>query len=146
MKDKLSNNEACPYCGRFTNRGITVGAIILRDDKILLIKCGTEPDKGKWGTPGGYVDRDENVEDTVKREVKEEVGLIVKHLELIRQYSKPDRHPKQTIDLVYAVETEGKPLVGDDASEFRWFLVNDIPKDLVFDHNQIIQDYLKKRD
>ena len=138
----LKNNEPCPECGRYENRGLTIDAVIVKDDKVLLIKRGAEPFKGFWALPGGYVDWDETVEDAVKREVAEETGLAVTNLELIGVFSKPERHPKQCVAIAYAVEAHGDPVVGDDAVEFQWASLDSLPE-LAFDHEKIIGDYLK---
>src|SRR3989338_7876697 len=98
---ELKRYEQCPHCGRFANRGISIDAVIIIDNKVLLIQRGVEPYKGYWGTPGGYVDWDESTEETVKREVKEEVGLDVTEAKLVGVYSSPTRHQKQVINIVY---------------------------------------------
>jgi len=139
---KLKNNEPCPECGRFANRGVTIDALIIRDDKILLIKRNAEPFKGFWALPGGYVDWDEKVEDTVKREVLEEVSLNLISLDLIGIFSDPRRHPKQCIDIAYFVEAEGNVKAGDDASEYKWVAIDNLPE-LAFDHKKIIGYYLE---
>lgn len=139
---QLKNNEPCPVCGRFANRGTTIDAVIEREGKILLIKRGAEPFKDFWALPGGYVEWGETVEDATRREVKEETGLGVKSLKLIGVYSDPKRHPRQCIDMAYAVEVEGEVKVGDDAVEYKWESINDI-SDLAFDHDQIVLDYIK---
>ena len=51
----LTNSQPCPTCGRYANRGVSVDAVIIRNNQVLLIQRGVEPDKGFWGTPGGYV-------------------------------------------------------------------------------------------
>jgi 8-oxo-dGTP diphosphatase len=139
----LKNNEQCPACGRFANRGVTIDAIIVREGKILLIKRGVEPFAGFWALPGGYVEWDETTEDAVKREVQEETGFEVTSLKLIGVYSKPERHPRQCIDIAYLVEVNGEVKVGDDAVEFKWESLENI-SELAFDHKKIIEDYLKK--
>ncbi|MBI2028997.1 NUDIX hydrolase [Candidatus Gottesmanbacteria bacterium] len=58
----LSNDQHCPVCGRYANRGVSIDAIVIRDHKVLLIQRGVEPNKGFWGTPGGYVGWDESAE------------------------------------------------------------------------------------
>ena|SRR6185369_10896059 len=141
---ELKNNEPCPNCGRFANRGVTIDAVIARDGKILLIKRGVEPFKGFWALPGGYVEWDETVEDAVKREVLEETGLTVKSLKLIGVYSNPRRHPRQCIDVAYAAEIEGEVVAGDDATEFKWESIKNI-SELAFDHGKIVNDYLNKK-
>ncbi|MEM2974996.1 MAG: NUDIX hydrolase [Candidatus Bathyarchaeia archaeon] len=56
---------------------VGVGAVLVHNGKILLIKRGTEPGRGKWSIPGGVVELGEKVVDTVVREVKEECNLEV---------------------------------------------------------------------
>lgn len=87
--NQLSKNEPCPHCGRFANRGVSIDAVILKNEEVLLIKRGVEPNKGFWGTPGGYVEWDESAEDAATREVKEETGLNVQNLKLVGVKSSP---------------------------------------------------------
>lgn len=141
---ELKNNEPCSHCGRFANRGTTIDAVIMREGKVLLIKRGAEPFKGFWALPGGYVEWDETVEDAVRREVSEELGLSVKYLEFIGLYSDPKRHPRQCIDMAYAVEIEGDIKAGDDAVDYKWESIQSL-SELAFDHKQIIDDCLNKK-
>lgn len=138
----LDNSSKCPQCGEYKNRAISIDAFIEKDGKILLVKRGRDPYKGFWAIPGGHVDFDETVKDAVIREVKEETGLSVGKLSLLGIYSDPGRHPKQVIAVVYKVETTGEPVAGDDAEEFAWFSPDQLPTNLAFDHNKILQDYL----
>lgn len=62
---------------------VGAGACILRDGKLLLIRRGAQPGKGKWSIPGGLVELGENVQDAMVRETKEEVGLDVAAVKLI---------------------------------------------------------------
>ncbi len=62
---------------------VGVGAIIFRDDEVLLIQRGTEPSAGKWSVPGGLVELGESLQEAVVREVKEEVGLEVQVRDLV---------------------------------------------------------------
>lgn len=142
----ILNSEPCPHCGRFANRGVTIDAIILKDEQVLLIKRGVEPFKGYWGLPGGYVGWDETIADAVKREVREELGVSVRSVKELKTYSDPHRHPKQCIDVPYYVEIEGEPKVGDDASDFKYFSLSDLPSDMAFDHKQLLHDYLQDRE
>jgi ADP-ribose pyrophosphatase YjhB (NUDIX family) len=57
---------------------VGVGAVIVQDGKLVLIKRGVEPSKGKWSIPGGAVELGEGVRDTAIREAKEECGLDIK--------------------------------------------------------------------
>lgn len=141
---KLNNNQQCPYCGRYANRGISIDAIIIKDENVLLIQRGVEPNKGYWGTPGGYIGWDESAGDAVKREVKEETGLNVDKVHLVGVYSEPKRHPQQVVNLVYLVQVfDGVVKHGDDAQDIKWFSLNSLPKEMALDHKQNIQEATK---
>ena len=62
---------------------VGIGAVIVQDEKILLIKRGSEPGRGKWSIPGGVVELGETLEKAVVREVKEETNLDVEVVRLI---------------------------------------------------------------
>ena len=142
----LKKSDPCTICGRFDNRGVSIDAVIIQKNTILLIKRGVEPYKGYWGTPGGYVSWDESVEEAVAREVKEETTLDVVSTKLVCVRSDPSRHPKQVINLVYLVEvSDGDALHGDDALEAKWFPLDALPEQLAFDHAQNIQDAINLR-
>ena len=140
----LKIDEQCPNCGRYANRGVSIDAVIIKDNHILLIQRGVEPNKGYWGTPGGYVGWDESTEETVKREVKEETGLDVIETKLVGVYRSPTRHPKQVINLVYLTKVNnGEPKHSDDATDARWFSLEKLPEQMALDHKQNIQDAKK---
>ena len=56
---------------------VGVGAVIIDKGKIILVKRGVEPGKGKWSIPGGLVELGETVRDAAVREAKEETCLDV---------------------------------------------------------------------
>jgi len=62
---------------------VGTGALILQGGRLLLIKRGVQPGRGKWSVPGGLVELGENVHDAMIRETKEEVGLDVEAIELM---------------------------------------------------------------
>jgi len=100
-----------------------------------------QPDKGLWGTPGGYVEWDESTQDALEREVAEETGLTIRDARLVGVYSSPSRHPKQVINLVYLVQVkDGEPRAGDDAQALGWFQLDSLPQALALDHRHNISD------
>ncbi|WP_308645037.1 NUDIX hydrolase [Paenibacillus sp. EPM92] len=76
---------ACTACSfvHWGNYSIGVGALVVRDDKVLLVRRAIEPGKGKWTNPGGYIEQLEPIEDTIVREVYEESGIRAKVQEII---------------------------------------------------------------
>lgn len=95
--------------------------------------------------PGGFVDIGETVEEALIREMKEEVNLDVKILTLQNIYSDPKRDPRfHTASAVYLCEAKGKPKAADDAKNVFVYKLDEIPfEKLVFDHAQIVKEFLK---
>jgi 8-oxo-dGTP diphosphatase len=62
---------------------VGVGAVVVSEGRVLLVRRGTEPLRGEWSLPGGLVELGESLTAGVVREVQEETGLLVEALELI---------------------------------------------------------------
>src|ERR1039458_4194146 len=62
---------------------IGVGAVVVDEGRVLLVRRGTEPLRGQWSLPGGLLELGEPLTNGVVREVREETGLIVEPVELI---------------------------------------------------------------
>jgi len=111
--------------------------------RVLLIKRGKEPFKGKWALPGGFVNLDEELEDAVARELAEETGLTGVHLEQMRTFGTVGRDPRgRIITIVFmgvATKEQTKIKAGDDAEKAQWFDIEELPEDLAFDHNEILR-------
>ena len=124
---------------------ITVDGIIIKNEKILLIKRATEPYKDSWALPGGFVELGETLEQAVAREIEEETCLKTEALKLVGAYSDPKRDPRgHTISVAYLMKiTSGKPKTTDEAKEIRYFPLNDLPENIAFDHKKIIEDAKK---
>lgn len=116
--------------------------------KLLLVERRNEPFKGKWALPGGFVDIDEELEDAVSRELAEETGLIGLHLEQIHTFGRCGRDPRGRVITVTFMgilrECESNVRAGDDAVRAQWFDIEKIPKDLAFDHNNVVKFAIEK--
>ncbi len=120
---------------------IAVDGVLIKEGKILLVKRGKEPFKGKYALPGGFLEYGERTEEGVLREVFEETGVKAKVEDLLGVYSDPNRDPRgHVVSVVYLLKyVSGEPRGGDDACEAKWFDLNSLPE-LAFDHRKIIQD------
>jgi mutator protein MutT len=113
---------------------VGVGAIIIRDGKILLEKRKNEPGKGKWSIPGGLVELGESLEETVLREVKEETGLDVEKPELIDVVSNIDLDEDNRIKYHFVIVDYfvklmgGTPEAMSDAEEIRMVRLDEVEK------------------
>jgi len=96
--------------------------------------------------PGGFVEIGEKVEDACRREMKEEISLDVEIKALLGVYSDPKRDARfHTVSVVYICKAYGMPKGADDAKEAMVVKLGDLESDkLVFDHGDIIRDYLKR--
>jgi 8-oxo-dGTP diphosphatase len=116
--------------------------------KLLLVNRKNEPFKGKWALPGGFVNIDEELDDAAARELAEETALVDVPLEQIHTAGKVGRDPRgRVITVVFmGIATRGrnKLKAGDDAAEARWFDIENLPKDLAFDHNEVVRFAIKK--
>jgi 8-oxo-dGTP diphosphatase len=104
---------------------IGVGAIIVRDGRVLLVRRGTEPLKGSWTLPGGVLEIGETLVEGVAREVREETGLLVEPIELIELLDRIHLHEGRVryhyviADYLCRV-TGGELRAASDADAVRW--------------------------
>lgn len=113
---------------------------------IVLIERKYEP--VGLALPGGFVDVGEKVEEALVREMQEETNLNVEITRLLNVYSDPARDKRfHTASVVYIAKASGIPQGGDDAKVAKVYALDAIPLEkLVFDHRQIVEDYLSLRD
>ncbi len=131
---------------------VTVDAVVFgffrNKAKLLLINRRDEPYKGKWALPGGYVEIDEELEDAVVRELAEETGLTAVPLQQMHTFGKCGRDPRgrQITIVFFGIARKGKNEIkaGDDAAQAQWFDIEELPKDMAFDHNEVIKFAIEK--
>jgi len=133
--------------GKAGLRHVVADTLVLKDNKILLVKRADKLlEGGKWGLIGGFVDRDENLIQTVKREVFEETGYRVSDIKLLTINDNPDRphEDRQNIAFVFFCNAGEKEGTADaESTSQEWFDLNNLPKEeaVAFDHYQDIQLY-----
>jgi len=137
---------------RYPRPMVTVDVVVFRSAggkrKVLLIKRGKAPFKGKWALPGGFIRMDEPLEVSALRELKEETGIVPRKLEQLACFGDPGRDPRgRVITIAYTASVPSKAAAAkgmDDAAEARWFDADDLPP-LAFDHDRIIACALRRK-
>ena len=115
----------------------------ISEDGHSLVERGGTP-KGK-ALPGGFAKYGKSYEQSAREEVKEETNLDVEIVRLLGVYSDPARDPRKHVtSTVYVAGGSGELKFGDDAAGVGLFDPRN-PPELVFDHNRIVEDYLKTK-
>jgi len=111
---------------------VGVGAVIIRENRVILVKRASPPLQGEWSLPGGVVELGETLRAAAEREAREETGLIVKAGEVVEVLDRiipGDRGAPQyhyvLIDFVCTVQG-GELLAGGDAADVRWAVESDL--------------------
>lgn len=128
---------------------LTVDAFVVdRRGRVLLVRRGRPPFRGRWALPGGFCEYGETTEACCARETLEETGVTVTVRELLGVYSDPKRDPRwHTVTVLYAARPlRGEARGSDDAAEARWFVKRELSSlDYAFDHGKIIRGLTGRR-
>ena len=112
---------------------VGVGAIIIQDDRVVLVKRAHPHIQGQWSIPGGVLEVGELVREAAIRESREETGLIVEPADLLGVYDRILRNQEQRVQYHYVlVDFLCRPVGGElhaasDAAEVRWFTREELP-------------------
>jgi len=125
-------HKVCSACGfvDFLGPKLVAGCLVVEGGKLLLLRRGINPARGKWTFPGGYVDHGETPLQAAVRETEEEVGMRVRAGELLGLYADPD-DPVAAVAVYFAQPGAEAPSLSPEAIEVRYFAADEIPWDEV---------------
>jgi len=109
-----------------------VGAVVVHDGAVLLVRRGHAPSRGVWAVPGGRVELGETLVEAAEREVREETGVRVRAGEPIWSFDSVIRDEAGRIAFHYVIVdllaeyVGGEPHARDDAAEARWARPEDL--------------------
>jgi len=138
-------SRAAEYRYPFPHPAVTTDILVFgvrnRTLVVLLVKRGSEPYKGAWALPGGFLDIEEDLEGCALRELAEETGITGLRLEQLSAFGKPQRDPRErVISIAYYALADLARLTlrsGSDATDADWFETRRLPP-LAFDHGDVI--------
>lgn len=127
-------HKQCQNCGYtvYENLRTSVGALIVKDNHILLVKRAIQPRQGTWDVPGGFTEPYEHPEQTMAREIQEELGVDCRVIHLFGVYA-PNPYMylgkmNYACDLFYLVELLSDQFhPADDVSAYHWFPLSELP-------------------
>ena len=144
---------------KYPKPSVTADIVVFREHggtpEVLLIRRGGHPFLGRWALPGGFANKNEPLESTAARELREETGVAGADLTLVGVYSAPGRDPRGwTVSAAFAAKVpyDTRAEAGDDAADLRWvpltvssdgLLHPDVPEPLAFDHGEILADAIR---
>jgi ADP-ribose pyrophosphatase YjhB (NUDIX family) len=150
--DPKEESLQCELCGfHLYINPIPCNGVIIENDKgeILLVKRKYDPQKGYWDVPGGFARIGEGLEESVKREIREELGVDVELIKILGIYI--DKYIFQEVEnqtfaiIVNARITGGILKSADDVEEFRYFAKDQVlEQDIAFPGiKQALEKYLR---
>lgn len=125
----------CMFCGyvHYVNPIVAAGALVHQDGRILLVRRGLAPGRGKWALPSGYAEVGETPEDAAIRETHEETGLRIALERLLVTEAFFDGEAPGGVIVLYAARVvEGHLQPRDDAVDARFFGPDEIPDEIAF--------------
>lgn len=127
---------------------LAVDGVLLKDEKVLLIKRKSDPFSGSWVLPGGMLKYGETLEEGVVREFEEETKVMVRIKSIINVYSHPHRDPRgHIVAIAYICDSVAGDIEErvEDNPNLELFDLNKLPNNMGFDHKKIIEDAIKVR-
>lgn len=129
---------------RLTQHKFTVSVVAMvvnPDGKVLMLDHYLRPGSS-WGLPGGFIDRDEAPEAAVRRELKEETGLEITELSLVKV-----RTIRRHIEIIFRGKGEGTPVLAvREIREARWLFPDELPADMYPHQREMIVRELSPAD
>ena len=112
----------------FRDPKVAAGVVVVKDDRVLLVRRGLRPGQGRWSIPAGFVDHDEDPAVTAVRECLEETGLKVELIGLLDVIPGDGQPGEASFVVVYQGRVvSGALQPGDDAEGAAFFDPDDLP-------------------
>jgi 8-oxo-dGTP diphosphatase len=113
---------------------VGIGAVIIEDSRVVLVKRAHPPLQAEWSIPGGVLEVGELVREAAIREAREETGLTVEPGKLLGVYDRVLRDAKKRVQYHYLLidflcrRVAGNLAAASDAAEVRWFTREELPE------------------
>ncbi|KPJ96370.1 MAG: hypothetical protein AMJ53_00970 [Gammaproteobacteria bacterium SG8_11] len=103
-----------------------IGAVVIQDNRVLLVKRAKPPKQGLWCIPGGKIRFGESLQQAAEREIKEETGITIKAGDPVYVFDLIEDDFHYIIVDLLADYISGTVKAGDDAMDAQWFALKNI--------------------
>jgi ADP-ribose pyrophosphatase YjhB (NUDIX family) len=124
----------------FKPHTVGVRILLVSEDQIMLVKHTYQEE---WYIPGGMVERGESVEDAIRREVREELGVQLDHMELFGVYTNLENGKNDQVIVFLADRYNMIGSVDREISEFERCPINALPQDLSPGSRRRVRELIK---
>ncbi|CAM4001629.1 NUDIX hydrolase [Lederbergia lenta] len=132
---------------------VVAGSFVFDKENRLLLQCRS--DTASWGLPGGFMELDETVHDTARREVYEETGLHLGKMDLFGIYSGPNYDKTfpngdevSMVQVIFTCNEFSGELVkqNEESLKNKFFSLDKLPNNLFIDHKVFFADFLSQKE
>ncbi|WP_367281439.1 NUDIX hydrolase [Planococcus shixiaomingii] len=131
---------------------VIAGAFVIDPEERILLQ--QRSDTGEWGLPGGFMEMNETIQESAKREVYEETGLQMKQLKLFGIYSGPNYDKTfangdqvSMVQIIFTCRQYEGHLVerNEESLQNKFYRINELPQNLFGDHKDFFEDLLSEK-
>lgn len=116
---------------------VSVGAIVTNSEgKVLLLDHVLRPASG-WGIPGGFINKNEQPAEAVKREICEEIGLEIENIKMVKAHTY-----RRHVEILFRAEADGEGKVQSlEIKQLKWFPLDEMPPEMNKGQKQLIHQF-----
>jgi ADP-ribose pyrophosphatase len=123
---------------------VAVGAVVFKEDAVLLVQRRHPPAEGSWAIPGGSVLVGETLQQAAEREILEETGVVIRAAEPVYSFDVIERDKQGRVRFHYVIvdlaaeHVAGTPCGASDAADARWVAAAELPHLKVSPHTRAL--------
>ncbi|PDV98146.1 NUDIX hydrolase [Candidatus Chloroploca asiatica] len=142
MEESAATYDPTHYQRPSVTVDVVIFTLINQELHVLLVQRRHWPFEGYWAIPGGFINMDESLVESARRELAEETGVRDVYLEQLYTFGEVGRDPRsRVISVAYIalISADAQKIrASDESTDVRWFPVSGLPEQLAFDHDQIL--------
>lgn len=123
--------------------------LVVREGMLLLGRRKGSAGAGEWGLPSGHLEYGERLDDCVLRELTEETGMTAERTHFVSVVNDPKQPvEKNYLNFAFLLEgVQGEPRVcePEHCSEWQWFPLTSLPKEVFYGHRDVIRLFLEHK-